>query len=144
MIALDTNILVFAHRRDSEFHSRAEAVVREFAEGDRLWAVPWPCIHEFLSIVTHPRIYKPASTLDAALQQVENWTASPTVRMLSELAGYWASLRQTLDSSRVMGPAIHDARIASICISHGVEELLTLDRDFSRFPALKVRNPLVP
>jgi predicted nucleic acid-binding protein len=77
MIALDTNILVYAHRRDSRWHEAASRVVRELAEG------------------------------------------------------------------RVTGPRIHDARIAALCLHHGVRELSSADRDFSRFPRLATRNPLL-
>ena len=63
MIAIDTNLLVYAHRRDSGWHERAAAAVQELAEGRASWAVPWPCVHEFLAIVTHPRIYAPPSTI---------------------------------------------------------------------------------
>ena len=63
MIAVDTNILVYAHRADSPWHGRAAELVRGLAEGPDTWAIPWPCIHEFLSIVTHPKIYKPPSPL---------------------------------------------------------------------------------
>ena len=44
----------------------------------------------------------------------------------------------------ISGAAIHDARIAAICLDHGVDELWTCDRDFSRFPDLRTRNPLIP
>lgn len=40
------------------------------------------------------------------------------------------------------GPMIHDARIAAICLSHGVKKLWTCDRDFARFPSLRHENPL--
>ena len=59
MIAVDTNVLVYAHRRDSEWHKPAESVVRALAEGHAPWAIPWPCLHEFLAIATHPAIYDP-------------------------------------------------------------------------------------
>jgi predicted nucleic acid-binding protein len=55
VIAVDTNILVYAHRRDSEFHPAAAAKVRELTSGRAPWALPWPCLHEFFSIVTHLR-----------------------------------------------------------------------------------------
>ncbi len=55
MIAVDTNIIVYAHREDSPWHQAAAARVAELAEGSAAWAVPWPCIAEFLAIVTHPR-----------------------------------------------------------------------------------------
>ena len=57
MIAIDTNLLVYAHREDSAFHDAADACVAQCAEGRASWAIPWPCLNEFFSIVTHPRIY---------------------------------------------------------------------------------------
>ena len=71
MIALDTNILVYAHRRDSEWHVRAAAALRNLAESPGSWAIPWPCVHEFLAIVTHPRIFSPPSSVAEALDQVD-------------------------------------------------------------------------
>lgn len=142
MIAVDTNILVYAHREDSSFHDRAEPRVRELAEGKAGWAIPWPCVHEFLAIVTHPRIYAPPTPLAAALRQVDAWLDSPSLVLLGEGEGYWRDLRRVLESGRVTGPRVHDARIAAICRQNGVRELWSADRDFSRFPGLKVRNPL--
>lgn len=143
MIALDTNILVYAHREDSPWHAAARAVVRDLAEGPSPWALPWPCLHEFTAIVTHPRIYAPPSTLAAALDQVDAWMESPTLVVLSEGPGYWPTLRALLADARVAGPQVHDARVAALCVHHGVRELWTADRDFSRFSALVTRNPLV-
>lgn len=142
MIAVDTNVLVYAHRRDSTFHPPASARLRELAEAKASWALPWPCVHEFLAIVTHPRIYDPPSPLESAADQVAAWLESPTVVLLSEGDGHWTRLHQSLRESRVTGPAVHDARIVGVCQAHGVEELWTVDRDFGRFPALKTRNPL--
>lgn len=143
MIAVDSNILIYAHRRDSEWHARAAASVRELAEGLGAWALPWPCLHEFLAIVSHPRIYSPPSTLKQALDQVTAWLASPSVTLLAENADHWTALRGVLESSRAVGPRIHDARIAALCIGHGARELWTADRDFSAFAGITVRNPLV-
>ena len=70
MIAVDTNILVYAHRRDSPFHDAALQRMTELAEGRSAWALPWPCLHEFIGIVTHPRIYKTPTPLAGALDQV--------------------------------------------------------------------------
>ena len=84
MIAYDTNFLVYAHRRESLFHERALAVVTATAEGDEPWALLWPCVHEFIGVVTNPRIYKTATPIDEALTVVKAWTASPSVVLLSE------------------------------------------------------------
>ncbi len=143
MIAVDSNLLVYAHREDSPWHEAAYARMVELAEGRGPWAIPWPCLHEFLSTVTHPRIYDPPTPLESAIDQVEAWLESPTLVILSEAADHWLVLRETLRNSRVSGPQVHDARIVSICQQHGVSELWTADRDFGRFSGLTVRNPLV-
>jgi toxin-antitoxin system PIN domain toxin len=143
VIAVDTNILVYAHRRDSEWHEKASTEVRRLAEGPAPWSIAWPSLHEFLAIVTHPAIYKPPTPLTKALEQVEIWLESPTVRVLGELKGHWKELKELLHSGKITGGAVHDARIAAICREHGVRELWSADRDFGRMGGLPVRNPLL-
>lgn len=143
MIAVDTNILVYAHREESQWHERAEAAVRDLAEGTTAWAIPWPCVHEFLAIITHPRIFRTPTPLPAALDQVDAWFESPSIVTLAEPEHYWATLRTLIVQARLDGPRVHDARVAALCLSHAVTELWTADRDFSLFPTLRVRNPLV-
>lgn len=142
MIALDSNILVYAHREDSPWHAAAGECVRRLAEGRAPWAIPWPCIHEFLAVATHPRIYAPPTPLELAVGQVDAWLESPSLVLLTEDASYWPRLRALVSAGKIAGPKVHDARVAGICLQHGVEELWTIDRDFSRFPALPLRNPL--
>lgn len=143
MIAVDTNILIYAHREESVWHAKALARVTELAEGKSAWAVPWPCVHEFLAIVTHPRIYKPSTPQPLALDQVEAWFESPSVNLLAESTDHWDHLKNLAIAAKSAGPQFHDARIAALCMAHGVTELWTADRDFTRFPQLKTRNPLV-
>ena len=143
MIAVDSNLLVYAHREDSPWYDAAYTRIVQLAEGRAPWAIPWPCIHEFLAIVTHPRIYAPPTPLDKAIDQIEAWLESPSLVLLSEAEDYWIQLRPLLVSGRVSGPQIHDARIAALCKDHGVTELWTADRDFGRFSGVQVRNPLV-
>lgn len=143
MIAVDTNILVYAHRRDAEWHASAASRIAGLATGRSAWAIPWPCLHEFIAIVTHPRIFSPPSTLQEAISQVEAWLGSPALVLLAEEDGYWLWLKKSAEGGRIMGPQIHDARIAAICAQHGVRELWSADRDFGRFRGLAVRNPLI-
>lgn len=142
MIATDTNILVYAHRTDSEWHAQARARIATLAEGRVSWGLPWPCVHEFLAIASHPRIYDPPSTTVEVIDQVEAWLASPVAVLLGETDTHWEVLKNQLRNGQVRGPMVHDARVASLCIGHGVTEFWTADRDFSRFPDLRVRNPL--
>jgi toxin-antitoxin system PIN domain toxin len=141
VIAVDTNVLVYAHRSDAPFHEQASRVLRELAEGTSLWAIPWPCVHEFLAKVTHPRIFKNPTPLGRALDQVAEWLRSPTARTISESEGYWDVFADVLRQSQVTGAKVHDARIAALCLAHGVKELWSADRDFSRF-GVRLKNPL--
>lgn len=143
MIAVDTNLLVYAHRRDSPWHTKAERAIRAVAEGPASWAIPWPCVHEFLAIVTHPRIYNPPTDSARATDQVQAWIESPSLVLLAEGPGYAAHLHHIIAASKVVGAKVHDARVAALCSYHGIRELWSADRDFSRFTSLKVRNPLV-
>jgi toxin-antitoxin system PIN domain toxin len=142
MIAVETNILVYAHRREVAEHMGAAALVRELAEGTDPWAIPWPCVYEFFSVVTNPRIWKDAASSPvAAWKQIEAWLASPSVRPLRETENFAEVLAALVKNGRVRGPVVHDARIAALCMAHGVDVLLTRDRDFSLFPQLRTRNP---
>ncbi len=143
MIAVDTNILVYGHRGDSPWHAPAAASIRGLAEGTAAWAIPWPCLHEFLAIVTHPRIYTPPTPVDQAVAQVDAWLESPTLVVIGEAESHWRALRELILAGKVSGPPAHDARIAALCATHGVRTLWTADRDFGRFPALNTVNPLV-
>ncbi len=143
MIAVDTNILVYAHRSDSEWHETARTCIRSLAEDRLSWGIPWPCVHEFLSIVTHPKIYDPPSSLDATIDQVNAWLGSPVAVLLAETESHWDILSEQLSIGRIRGPMVHDARIAAICIGHRVNEFWTVDYDFRRFPDLPTRNPLL-
>jgi len=143
VIAVDTNILVYAHRSDAPFHQAAAAALRRAAEGDVPWAIPWPCLHEFLAKVTHPRIFKQPTPLERAIEQVREWLRSPAAQVVGEPEGYLEVLAGALVETQTRGAQIHDARIAAICIAHGVDELWSADRDFGRFARrLRVRNPL--
>lgn len=142
MIAVDTNILIYAHRADSQFHHAAVAAMDRVANSGQPWCVVWQCVHEFVSIVTHAKIYRPPSTLDQCLAEIENWRRCPTFRCIAEGTTHWPALERLLREGRVQGPLVHDARIAAVCLQHGVECLWSIDRDFSRFPALVVKNPL--
>lgn len=143
MIAVDTNILVYAHREDSAFHAAALKALLGLVEQGAAWAIPWPCVHEFLAVVTHPRIYQPPTPQEVAAAAIAVWTDSPGCRLLAEGPGYLEILAKLVRSAKVSGPMIHDARIAALCEHHGVRELWTADRDFSRYGRLRVRNPLV-
>lgn len=143
MIAVDTNILIYAHRQDSPFHDAAYRSIEALAGGSATWAIPWPCVHEFLAIATHPRVFDPPTPIDVALDQVDAWLESPSLVLLSESGHHWSAVSALAKKGRIAGPRIHDARVAALCLQHGVDELWSADRDFSLFPDLRTSNPCV-
>mgnify|MGYP006201948285 CR=1 FL=1 len=140
MRAVDTNVLVLAHHEDAPEHRIASDLLRALGEGSLPWAIPWPCIYEFLRVVTHPRVFSPPVPIDLALSDLAQILASPTLILLAETSRHAEVMDEMVRESGVTGNLLHDAHIAALCVEHGVSELLTGDRDFARFP-LTVKNP---
>jgi len=143
MIAIDTNILVHAHRRDASLHTEASHCIRELAEGSVPWCICFHSLVEYYGIVTHPKIWSDPSTPFQAADQISAWRESPRLRLIAESADDINPLMDLAKKSKTAGPMIHDARIASCCLANGVTCLWTVDREFGRFPELRVKNPLV-
>ena len=143
MIAVDTNLLVYAHRRATPEHAAAAAVLQGLVDGSRDWALPWPCCYEFFGVATNRRLWKEeATSAEDAWRQLNNWIRTPVCRLLGETEEFLNVLEGFLVRPGVHGSRVHDARIAALCCTHGVDSLWTRDRDFSLFPELRTHNPL--
>lgn len=140
MKAIDTNVLVYSEIVSAAHHQTARLLLTQLAEGNVPWAIPWPCVYEFLRVITHPRVFSPPVPLTIALHDLGQILASPTLVLLSETGRHGEIMAAVIKDSGVTGNLLHDAHIASLCIEHGVSELVTGDRDFSRFP-LRIANP---
>lgn len=143
MIAIDTNLLVYAHRPELPAHEVALKLLRSLPVRGGLFGLPWPCAHEFLAVVTNPRIFRDPTPSPVALAAARALADSESIRMLGEGAGYLDHLTEQVTRGGVRGGMVHDARIAAICRYHGVRELWSADRDFGRFPDLRIVNPLI-
>ena len=137
MIAVDTNILVYADCEESSLHAAALQAVRRLAEGDEAWAIPVFCIGEFLRVVSHDRLFDPPTPVMEAVDAVDSLHASPSSRLLTPGDRYLPLLRNLIAESHVRGNLVYDAQIAAVCLEHGATVLLTEDRDFARFRSLK-------
>ena len=144
MRAVDANVLVFARRVEPPEHAVAKRILLELATGSEPWVLPWPCVYEFLRVVTHPRVFHPPTPLKEAWSAVELLLDSPSVVPISEGARHRGILRGLLHALPVTGNIVHDAHIAALLIEHGVDEIMTADEDFLRFPGLRVTNPFRP
>lgn len=141
MIAVDTNILVYAHRAGVPQHEVAVRLLRDLAGGQRPWALPFPCIGQFLRVVTHPVSRRQPTTMSSALHNLDVLIGSPMTRVLLPTERHVTVLREVLVESGALGGDVFDAQIVALCLEHGVEEILTGDRGFRRFTGLKVTDP---
>jgi len=141
VIAVDTNILVYAHRAGTRYHEAASGLLRRLAEGRTPYALFWPSLYEFLRVVTHHRVFDPPSTIPEALEALADFLRPPPVQILSETPAHDEILREVLATSPVSGNLMHDAHLVTLALEHGVHEILTLDEDFRRFPQVSSRNP---
>ncbi len=143
MIAIDTNILIYARREETPYHREAKDLLKDLAEGEELWALPWPCIYEFLRVITHPKIFDPPTPLDIAIEDIGSLIESPSIVLLGEGVDHFSHLRHMVLSGRTIGNLAHDAHIAALLREHGIDELWTTDKDFARFPDIQIRNPFI-
>lgn len=136
MIAVDTNVLIYAHRDSFAQHPRALAWLKHLAEGALPWAIPVYCLGEFVRVVTHSRILDPPSTLKQAFSALDALLQSPSLRILNPGSLFPALFRTAAEQADARGNLAFDAQIAAVCREQGVSRLLTADRDFTRFPEL--------
>jgi toxin-antitoxin system PIN domain toxin len=140
VIAVDTNILVYAHREELPQHAAARARLTGLAEGDAPWAIPVFCLGEFLRVVTHPRLFDPPHTITEACAALDRVLESPSLRILSPGERYWRLLGDAVRAADAAGNLVFDAQMAAVCRESGVSALLTEDRDFDRFPGLRTQR----
>lgn len=143
MIAVDTNLLVYAHRPESPFHDRALRVLEGLWVGSAPWGTPVHCLIEFAAVVSNPRIWRAASHWDEVADQIAVWQESSSCRFLGDDGVVWSHTLEFARRGMIQGAGWYEARIAGVCLAHGVRELWSADRDYSRFPTLRVRNPLI-
>jgi hypothetical protein len=139
LIAVDTNVLVYAHRSGFPQHPAALQALRGLAEGSAAWALPVFVLGEFLRVVTHPR-FDPPSTDAEAIEALEGLLSSRSVRVLYPGDRYWQALREAVVEGGARGNLVYDAQIVALCREHGVDTILTEDRDFRRFEGFTLRR----
>jgi toxin-antitoxin system PIN domain toxin len=140
VIAVDTNILVYAHREELSQHKAALGQLRQLAEDQAQWALPVFCLGEFVRIVTHPRVFSPPSSLDEAVAALRALAESPSLVLLLPGDRYWPLLQEAALEANATGNLAFDAQIVALCREHGVRALLTEDRDFARFRRFPVQR----
>lgn len=140
MIAIDTNVLVYARRATAPQHLVALELLQRLATGSVPWALPFPCIAEFLRVVTH-RMFQPPIPVAEAWRNLHTVLASPSLQVLTPTERHVAVLREVMDDGGATGDMVFDAQITALCVEYGVREILTGDKDFRRFTGIRVTDP---
>jgi len=140
LIAVDTNVLVYAHRSEFPQHRAALGALRRLSEGPAAWAIPVFVLGEFIRVATHPRVLSPPSTTSDAIAVLDELLSSPSVRILLPQDRYWELLREAIRESAARGNIVFDAQIVALCREHGVVEILTEDRDFRAFRGIAIKS----
>jgi hypothetical protein len=134
VIAVDTNVLIYAHREEIAQHHGARARLIELAEGDDLWAIPVFCLTEFARVATHPKVFDPPYSVGEIRQAIERLLESPSLRLLHPGERFADLFLTAMEEANATGNLVFDAQIVAVCREHGVRALMTEDRDFARFP----------
>lgn len=143
MILVDANLLLYAYHPRSEHHEASRTWLDGVLSRSELVRFAWQTLWAFLRISTNPRVFERPLTISEAEATVASWLAQPPVGILEPSDRHWDILRGLMREGQTTGPLIMDAVLASIAIEHGAT-LHTTDRDFSRFPGLSWKNPLIP
>jgi len=141
MILIDANLLLYAYDSSSEYHRAAADWLTAAFSGPELTGLAWITILAFLRISTHPRMRAEPFNSAEAVAIVQDWLDQSNVRLLAPTDRHWAILKDLIPKAQVRAALMTDAHLAALAIEHGAV-LCTNDRDFTRFPGLKWRNPL--
>lgn len=140
--AVDVNLLIYASVRGGPHHDSATELLERCRTDRTLWCLPWITLMGYLRMVTHAAIVSPPLTPEQATRNVESLLRIPHVRVISEQDGFWDIYQEVTEGLVVRGKLVPDAHLAALLRQHGVETLYTNDRDFLKFPTLRVENPI--
>ncbi len=140
MILVDANVLLYAHHPRAEAHERCRAWIEQAFSGEEPIAIAWITVLAFVRISTTPRVFEQPLLASEALAAVASWLERPSVSVLEAGEACWEIFRELVVQAQVTGPLVMDAFLAALALENGAT-LATTDRDFARFPKLKVVNP---
>ncbi|PYL07615.1 MAG: hypothetical protein DME33_09890 [Verrucomicrobia bacterium] len=143
MFVVDSNILIDAANRASDFHEPCRRTIERCRVQASPWYISWPICYEFLRVCTHPHVFPRPLSLSAAWQFMDNLLASQSAGVLVAGNRHAELLsRLVAEIPHLRGNILHDAHTAVLMREHGIREIYTRDTDFHRFPFLKVIDPV--
>lgn len=140
MIVVDANVCLYAHDSTSSHHATARAWLSAVLNGGEPVRFPWTTILAFLRLTTSPRVFDRPLSVTEASDAVGTWLSAPAGGTVEASERHWTVLRDLLHEAAATGPLVADAHLAALAIEHGAT-LATTDRDFRRFPGLRLLDP---
>src|ERR1035437_771414 len=137
----DVNVLVYAHRGDAPDHTRYADWLEDIARGDEAFGLADLVLSGFLRIVTHPRIFTPATPLHDAVAFATELRSRPNCVTVGPGPRHWDLFMSLCRHVGATGNLIPDAYLVALAIESG-SEWITTDHGFTRFPGLRWRHPL--
>jgi uncharacterized protein len=143
VLAVDTNVLIYAADTDSQFH----APCRDWLERQRArpdaWYTTWGILYEFLRVTTHPRVMRRPWSATAAWKFLTALLASPGLAVLAPTPRHADVAGEVIhEMPHLASNLFHDAHTAILMREHGVHQICTRDTDFNQFMFLEVIDPL--
>jgi toxin-antitoxin system PIN domain toxin len=143
LLAVDTNILVYAADADSQFHDACHGWLEQQRVRPDAWYTTWPIIYEFLRVTTHPRVMRRPWSVTAAWDFIATLLVSPGLGVLNPTQRHADVAAEVLaELPHLAGNLLHDAHTAILMREHGIRRICTRDSDFNRFPFLEVIDPV--
>jgi uncharacterized protein len=115
--------------------------VQQLVDGVEPYAVAEQVLSGFLRVVTHPRVFRPPTPIDAALAFADAFRTQPHAVIVAPGPRHWEIFAALCRETGARGNLVPDAWLAALAIESGCE-FITTDRDFGRFPGLRWRHPL--
>ncbi len=140
MIAVDTNVLLYAHQDGSPRQRAAQGILAALAGTLTPWAIPVFCLGELMRLLTHPRLVIPSYSPEKACEAVSNLLEAPSLTLLRPGPHYAQLLLEAIREVNAVGHLVFDAQIVALCREHGVSKLFTEDRDFDRFKGFRTER----
>jgi len=143
VLAVDTDILVYAADADSQFHASCRDWLEQQRKRPDAWYTTWPIVYEFLRVTTHPRVMRQPWSTAAAWKFVTALLASPGLAILIPTQRHADVAGEVLaELPDLAGNLLHDTHTAILMREHGIKRICTRDTDFSRFPFLEMIDPV--
>lgn len=143
MFVVDTNVLIYAADPDSELHRPCRRALESWRQQASPWYLTWPICYEFLRVCTHPRVFRKPWALAAGWQFLQTVLTAPSTGLLLPTPRHAAIFAEVAaELPHLRGNILHDVHTAVLMREHGIRDLYTRDADFSRFPFLRVIDPV--